>query len=84
MPDLVENLSQVLCPKCTHPGGLKVFMECVSVPPGDPIPVGPQGKMYIRWIPVLSCALAGCDLILVGEIQGDLAVFPDPHVEPKR
>ncbi len=84
MSDLVENLEEVLCPKCTHPGGLKVFMECVSRSPGEYLPVGPQGKIYVRWVPILSCALAGCNLVLVGQIQGDEAVFPDPHVEAKR
>lgn len=42
-------------------------------------------KMFMEFkVPVLSCCLPGCKLILVGEIQGGDAVFPDPHVKGGR
>lgn len=74
MPDLQE----VLCPRCVRQGGLKIFMEFKSTGGFG------FGGLSVRQVPVLSCSLPGCGLILVGEIQGDHAVFPDPHVEAKR
>lgn len=68
----VGNLPDLLCPLCTRQGGLSLDLEAVP-PPG-------------LWIPVLSCSMPKCRLILVGTIDpgtGD-AVFPDPHVEVSR
>lgn len=71
MPDLEE----VLCPKCTFSGGLKIYTEYQSTGQFG------FGGMEVREVLVLSCSLPGCNLILVGERQGDMAVFPDPHVQ---
>lgn len=73
----MNYLRKVLCPLCVRPGGLKMFVEELST-------VGPDGALSVRLVPVLSCSLPGCRLILMGEIQGGDAVFPDPHVEPVR
>lgn len=77
----MPNLQEVLCPQCTHPGGLKIHLEFASESIGDFSLAGAQMKLSVREVPVLSCSLLGCNLILVGEIQGDMAVFPDPHVQ---
>lgn len=71
----MPELEKVLCPKCTHPGGLKMFMEFHSTGAFG------FGGLEVRQVPVLSCSLPGCNLILVGEIQDGDAVFPDPHVQ---
>lgn len=71
MPDLEE----VLCPKCTFPGGLCIYTEFQSTGPCT------LGGLVMREVLILSCGLPGCNLILVGERQGDMAVFPDPHVQ---
>lgn len=74
-------LSRVLCPQCTRPGGLRIFVEYIS----NTVPLVQEGELWVRAreVPVLSCSLPGCGLILVGRIDGDHAVFPDPHVQGK-
>ena len=80
----MPELEKVLCPKCTHPGGLAIHLEFHSKPIGTFSLAGAQMKLSVRQVPVLSCSLPGCNLILVGEIQEGDAVFPDPHVEGGR
>lgn len=70
----MNHLRKVLCPLCVRPGGLKMFVEELST-------IGPDGALSVRLVPVLSCSKLRCKLILVGEVQGDMAVFPDPHVQ---
>lgn len=73
-------LSRVLCPRCVHPGGLRIFVEYIS----NTVPVSSRGELRLKVceVPVLSCSL--CHLILVGRIEGGDAVFPDPHVTATR
>lgn len=73
-------LSKVLCPKCVRPGGLRIFVEYIS----NTVPLSVEGilRLSVCEVPVMSCSLPGCNLILVGWIEGhNMAVFPDPHVQ---
>lgn len=74
-------LLRVLCPQCTRPGGLRIFVEYIS----NTVPLVSEGELRLNVcrVPVMSCSLEGCGLILVGRIDGDHAVFPDPHVQGK-
>lgn len=76
----MKGLEQVLCFKCVRPGGMKVFVEYVSTT--VPVVHVDQGKVRVKVTrtPVLSCSLPGCEMLLVGYMDGDEAVFPDPHV----
>lgn len=71
-------LSLVLCPQCVRPGGLRIFLEYIS----STVPLVYEGELRLKVceVPVMSCSLPGCGLILVGRIEGNDAVFPDPHV----
>lgn len=73
----MNHLRKVLCPLCVRSGGLKMFTEELST-------IGPTGELSVRLVPILSCSKPRCLLILVGEVRGDTAVFPDPHVKPVR
>lgn len=75
-------LSRVLCPKCVRFGGLRIFVEYIT----NTVPVSSEGelRLHICEVPVMSCSLPGCKLVLVGRKEGNEAVFPDPHVEPER
>lgn len=81
---LNRELPDVLCPKCTYPGGLAIFLEFVSKPIGSFSLAGAQMKLSVRQVPVLSCSLPGCKFMTTGYIQGGDAVFPDPHVQAQR
>lgn len=73
-------LARVLCPNCVHPGGLRIFVEYIS----NTVPVATEGELRLKVceVPVMSCSL--CNMILVGRIEGNDAVFPDPHVMGQR
>lgn len=58
---LNRSFPDVLCPKCTYPGGLAIFRD--------------------REVPVLSCSLEDCRYLVIGHVENDMAVFPDPHVQ---
>lgn len=75
-------LAHVLCPNCVRPRGLRIFLEYIT----NTVPVATQGELRLKvcQVPVMSCSLPGCNMILVGRIEGNEAVFPDPHVQPKR
>lgn len=77
-------LTRVLCPKCVQPGGLRIFTEYISsmVSLSNTIPSrAGQLRLQVCQVPVLSCSLRDCGLILVGRMDGGIAVFPDPHVQ---
>lgn len=71
-------LAHVLCPLCVRQGGLRIFIEYIS----NTVPVATDGtlRLSVCEVPVMSCSLPGCKLILVGWKEGNEAVFPDPHV----
>lgn len=76
-----KDLSKVLCPKCTYPGGLSLHLELVATPIGTFSLAGAVMKFSANEVPVLSCSLSDCHLVLVGRIEDGYAVFPDPHVQ---
>lgn len=73
-------LARVLCPKCTRAGGLVICQEYTT----NTIPWVIEGEVWLKvcQVPVMSCFLPGCGMRLVGRIEGNDAVFPDPHVLP--
>lgn len=72
-------LAKVLCPLCVRAGGLRIFVEYIS----NTVPISSNGELRLSVceVPVLSCSLPGCELVLVGRKEGNEAVFPDPHVQ---
>lgn len=78
----MKRLDSVLCPKCVRPGGLRIRLE-VIVDRGGPFHRRTVKRQVLAHIaPVMSCLLPGCRMRLVGRVEGEHVVFPDPHVVP--
>jgi hypothetical protein len=54
-------------------------MQLAAKPIGSFSLAGAQMKVSAVQVPVLACSR--CDNFVPGRIEGDQAVFPDPHVQ---
>lgn len=72
------KLDTTPCPDCEATGTLTINIKLVASPLGSHSLAGAQVKVSARERPVLSCTTSSCDFELVGEVDGQHAVFPSP------
>lgn len=71
---LIKSMPTVLCPNCVKQGGLRMYMRLEAYPLESLVEL----LFSARIVPVLACRL--CEWSVNGWLEGNQAVFPDPHV----
>lgn len=70
------KLHETPCPKCKHPGSLKMESVFHAKPIGEWSLPGVQTKFVGEWKPVITCQIESCQFTRTGRYDGDShAVF---------
>jgi hypothetical protein len=75
---LIKFMPTVFCPWCVQQGGLRIRLEFHAYPLSTIRLAGGQIKFAAMLTPVLACG--ACEREVRGRLDGNEAVFPDPHV----